>query len=80
MEYNKPLTLIREDFMSSVVRLINESGLPLFIVEDSLRQLINGVSELARQQLETDRQAYQQSMMMASQLEDIEKVAGEIEE
>ena len=81
MEYNKPLTLLREDFISNVAKLINESSLPLFVVEDTMRQLTNGVSELARQQLDQDRQAYAQAMMMAQpQEEPIEKVTGEIEE
>lgn len=79
MEFNKPITLVREEFMSGVVRLSGESGLPLFIVEDCLRQLLNGVSELARQQLEEDRQAYMQAMAMAAaQEQSVEKVNGEI--
>ena len=82
MEYNKPITLVREDFMNAMGRQIGESGLPLFIVEDCLRQLINGVSELARQQLEEDRQAYIQAMAMAiaQEEEPVEKVTGEVEE
>ena len=78
MEYNKPLTLLREDFIGNVARLINESGLPLFVVEDVMRQLTNSVSELARQQLEQDRKAYAQSMMVSQP--DVEKVTGEVEE
>ena len=76
MENNKPITLLRDDFINGVAKLINESGLPLFAVEDAMRQLINGVSELARQQLETDRQNYAQAMMM----EPAEKVTGNIVE
>ena len=75
MEINKPITLVREDFINGVARLINESGLPLFIVEDCLRQLTNGVSELARQQLEQHRQEYTQAMAMmeSTQTEDTDK-------
>lgn len=81
MEFNKPITLVREEFMSGIVRLSGESGLPLFIVEDCLRQLLNGVSELARQQLEEDRQAYMQAMAMAAaQEQSVEKVNGELTE
>ena len=80
MENNKPITLLRDDFINGVARLINESGLPLFAVEDAMRQLINGVSELARQQLETDRQNYAQAMLMAAAQEPVEKVIGEVEE
>ena len=65
MENNKPITLVREDFVNGVARLINESGLPLFIVEDALRSLLNGVSELSRQQIEQHRQEYAQAMAMS---------------
>ena len=78
MEYNKPITLIREEFMNGMARHISESGLPLFVVEDCLRQLYNGVSELARQQLEQDRQAY--AMAMAADNEQSAKVTGKVEE
>ena len=58
MENNKPMNLIREDFITNVVMLINESNLPLFVVEDTLRMLLANVSDLARKQLEQDRQMY----------------------
>ena len=66
MENNKPITLVREDFMNGIVKLINKSGLPLFIVEDALRSLLNGVSELSRQQIEQHRQEYAQAMAMVN--------------
>ena len=64
MEYNKPITLIREDFVNGVAKLINESGLPLFIIEDALRGLLNGVSELSTRQIEQHRQEYAQAIAM----------------
>ena len=73
---NKPITLIREDFINGVAMMINQSGLPLFVVEECLRQLHSGVSELARQQLDQDRQAYAQAMAQEAQ----EKVTGDIVE
>lgn len=73
MENNKPITLVREDFITGVAMLINQSGLPLFVIEDSLRQLLNSVSELARQQLEQDRQAYAMTQMESAQTEETDK-------
>lgn len=83
MENNKPITLLREDFINGVAMLVNQSNLPFFIIEESLKQITNGVADLARQQLEQDRQAYQQSLM-AQQMEfpeaPVEKVTGEVVE
>lgn len=75
MENNKPITLVREDFITGVAMLINQSGLPLFVIEDSLRQLLNSVSELTRQQLEQDRQAYAMAMAQSepAQTEETDK-------
>ena len=75
MENNKPITLVREDFITGIAMLINESGLPLFIVEDTLRHILNGVSELTRQQLEQDRQAYAMAMAQSesAQTEETDK-------
>ena len=72
---NKPITLVREDFINGVAMMINQSGLPLFVVEECLRQLYSDVSELARQQLEQDRLAYKQSMVAQ---QNVEKVTGDV--
>ena len=66
---NKPITLVREEFMNNLGILITQSGLPLFIVEDAMRQILNGVSELARKQLEQDKQIYIQNLSKSSQVE-----------
>ena len=63
METSKPITLVREDFINNVIELVNNSGLPLFVVEDVLKNIVNDVSEAARQQLENDRQEYNQAMV-----------------
>ena len=60
---NKPATIIREELIESIVRLINESGLPLFVVEPILKDLYLEVKEGARQQLERDKEQYQSSVI-----------------
>jgi hypothetical protein len=72
MENNKPITLVREDFINSMAMLINKSELPMFIIEDVLRQLLNGVSTLAVKQLERDRQTYAITQMQSAQTEEKE--------
>lgn len=55
---NKPLSLVREDFIKDVVELINNTPLPPFIMESALRDICNTVSNLAKQMLEKDREEY----------------------
>lgn len=59
---DKPASIIREEFIENVVGLINESNLPLFVIEPILKDLYLEVKDGARQQLESDRLEYQSSI------------------
>lgn len=61
----KPITLVREDFINALVTLINTSPLPMFAVEPILRQYADAVAVSAKQQLELDRQNYLNSQKEA---------------
>ena len=65
----KPITLLREDFINSLSTLINTSQLPMFIVEQVLRQFTIEVTELSNQQLELDRQRYLESLQNVKNLD-----------
>ncbi len=54
----KPITLLREEFSERLLSLINESGLPFFVVEDVMKNIIPNVSAAANKQLDIDRQSY----------------------
>lgn len=54
----KPITLVREDFVDALAALINNSKLPAFIIEPVLRDVHNEVHTLAQKQLEADRERY----------------------
>lgn len=54
----KPLTLLREDFMNGMVDLCNTSGLPLFIIENVLKDLIQDIHLASQKQIEADREKY----------------------
>lgn len=56
----KPLELVRLEFLESVVKLINESGLPAFVMLDVLKDLTSQLSTLAAQQLEEAKRQYQE--------------------
>ena len=62
MKQNKPITLVREDFMNSIIDLCNNSGLPFFVIEDVLQGLLKEVHIAASKQLEADRKAYQEQL------------------
>lgn len=54
----KPLTIIREEFVSSVLDLCNNVQMPLFCIEDVLKELLREVHDLSVQQYKQDKQAY----------------------
>lgn len=61
----KPITLLREDFITSLVNLCNDSGLPFFVIEDVLKGLIQETHAASRQQLEADKKHYQEQLEKA---------------
>jgi len=56
---NKPITLIREEFVTQLTELINNSGLPAFIIEPILRDMHSEVKIIAQKQAEAEKQAYE---------------------
>lgn len=48
----KPLPVIRNDLVESIVSSINQSGIPVMVVEYILRDILNGVSEAVQQQID----------------------------
>ena len=55
---DKPITLLREDFIESIQNLCNSSGLPFFVISDILKWLIPQVDEVARKETEKDRAVF----------------------
>lgn len=50
----KPITVARQEFSESLVKLVNESGLPAFVMRQALAQMDNALSQLEQAQLEKD--------------------------
>lgn len=59
----KPITLAREEFMGKIVNAVNESGLPLIIIEPVLKDMIGEIQSAIKQQTEADRNAYTQYLI-----------------
>lgn len=55
----KPLTVAREEFIESLVKLINGANLPMFVVESILRDIAAETKAAAQKQYEIDKKAYE---------------------
>lgn len=59
---NKPITILREDFINNIIDLCNDSGLPFFVVEDVLKGIVQQTHAASQQQLEADKKRYQEQL------------------
>lgn len=55
----KPMSLLRKEFISNMVTLINESGLPLFVVEPILKDLYETVHNEAERLYQAEKTQYE---------------------
>lgn len=61
-EIPKPITVARAEFISSMTSLINNSGLPPFIIEPILKDMLYDVRIMAQKQLEQDTASYHEML------------------
>lgn len=57
---NKPITIIRAEFISNLANLINDSRLPAFVIESILKDTYLEVGAIARKQYEDDMKKYKE--------------------
>lgn len=62
---DKPMSILREEFIDNLVGLINNSGLPLFVIEPILQGCLDDVKINARNQYEYEKMQYEQALMNA---------------
>jgi hypothetical protein len=55
----KPITLIRQEFVDTLVEEINNCQLPMFVIEPILQDLLDQVRNAAQKQYETDKAQYE---------------------
>lgn len=60
---NKPFTLVYEDFRQEMTNLINNSGLPFFIIENVLQNYLVEARNVAKKQYELDKAQYEKSLL-----------------
>lgn len=71
----KPITVIREEFIESIINLINESNLPAFVIEPILKDMYNETKIASKKQYERDRKMYEEALKeeLKNELKDIDK-------
>lgn len=56
---DKPLLLVREDFIKNMTNLINNSKLPVIILEPILQVFLNQTKYAIKQQYDAEKEAYE---------------------
>lgn len=58
----KPTSVVYQEFRENLVRLINSSGLPAFIIEPVLKETLDEVIKIKQTQFEKDMIAWNESL------------------
>ncbi len=69
----KPANLIIEETKENLVKVINESGLPPFLLEPVLKDLYNQISILKQQELEQSKKQYEDSLKQEEKKKGVKK-------
>lgn len=59
----KPMSVARQEFIEQLVDDINNCGLPMFVIEPILQDLLNMVKSTAQQQYEADKARYEKQII-----------------
>lgn len=62
MNIEKPATIIAKELNENIAALINNSGLPFFVVAYILKDILNEVYAVSQRQLEADTKNYQKKL------------------
>ena len=59
-EIKKPITILRQEFIDNLIKLCNDSGLPFFVIEDILKELVQEVHTASNEQYKKAKEEYEQ--------------------
>lgn len=62
--FEKPVTVVRQEFIDGLVNYVNNSNLPLFVIEPILRDVYIEVKTMSQKQYESEKAEYEQRMQM----------------
>jgi hypothetical protein len=67
MERNleKPITVIRQEFIEGLADYINNSGLPLFMLETILKDVYMEIRDMSQKQYEFEKKQYEDALKKA---------------
>ena len=68
----KPMSVARSEFIQYLTNMINESTLPLFVIESVLKDIYSDVRSLSQRQLEIDLKNYRDALSQAEDEESSE--------
>lgn len=58
----KPMSVLRQEFIEQLINDVNNCGLPLFVVEPILQNMLDVVKSAAQQQYEAEKANYEQRL------------------
>lgn len=58
---DKPLTVARQEFAENIVEVINNSGLPAFVMLEIIQSCERELTKLSQTQYEKDKAEYEES-------------------
>ena len=58
----KPITVVRQEFINTLVSTVNTCGLPLFVIEPILRDVYLEVKSLSNKQCEIEKMEYEKKV------------------
>ena len=61
-QVTKPISVARQEFIDQLVNDVNNCGLPLFVVEPILQDILYSVKAAVKQQYETEKAQYEQQL------------------
>lgn len=59
---NKPITVVYEEFKQNLANLINNSGLPAFVIEPILQNYLNETRIAMNKQYQIDKDKYEKTL------------------
>lgn len=59
---DKPITLVMEETKLSIINIINDSKLPIYIIEPIIKGLYNEISQLSLQFSLSEKEKYKKSI------------------
>ena len=60
---NKPMSIIRQEFIEQLVNDVNNCQLPMFVIEPILRDMLSMVKTAAQKQYEAEKAQYEQQLL-----------------